>query len=147
MPQYWCSIPQNNILEVIIPLECKNDTNAPAVLKVWVLEFVPGLGQKEKEPVKRQQCFLISKELSIRLVPDQHVHFSTRALILGYHGTGTKISLPIFKLFLKLKPQHKIYSMNCVLGYFLYKKYLQLHLKMRAYLVFSVFCICLKTPF
>ena len=45
MPLYWFLIAETRIIEVMIPLECKNDTNTPAVLEVWVLEFGPGLGQ------------------------------------------------------------------------------------------------------
>ena len=61
MPQYRLLIAQTKLLEVMITLDCKNYTNTPAVLEVWVLEVVPGLGQIGKELVKRQKCFLFSK--------------------------------------------------------------------------------------
>ena len=51
------------------PLKYKNDTDTPSVLEVWVLEGGPGLQHMEKYPVKRQQCFLILKELFIMASP------------------------------------------------------------------------------
>ena len=71
--------------------------------------------------------------------------FSTRAIILGHHGSFTKISQTIFEY--KINAQYTIYSLNCLLGYFLHKMYLQLCSKMRARFVSSVFCICPKTLF
>ena len=45
--------------------------------------------------------------LFLRLLLAQHVHFSTRALILGHHRTGTQIYQPIFELFKTLnRPVH-----------------------------------------
>ena len=34
-------------------LGCKNGTNTPAVLEMWVLEVGPGLGKRGKEPTNR----------------------------------------------------------------------------------------------
>ena len=42
---YCVLMAQTRILEVVIHLECKNDTNTPEMLKVWVLEVGPVLGQ------------------------------------------------------------------------------------------------------
>ena len=71
----------------------------------------------------------------MRLVPAQHVHFSTRALILGHHKTDMQIYQPIFQLFLKLNiPVHNLlFELYTVL--FLYKIYLQFCFKMCAHFV------------
>ena len=48
------------------------------------------------------------------LVPAQHVHFSTRALILGHHKIGMQISQPIFEFLLKLNsPVQNLLSEFC----------------------------------
>ena len=44
-----------HILQVRIPLECKNDTNPPVVWELWVLEVGPGMGQTEIKPVNIQK--------------------------------------------------------------------------------------------
>ena len=46
---YWVFIPRTKIIEVMILLDCKNDTNTPEVLEVWVSEVGMGLGQMGKE--------------------------------------------------------------------------------------------------
>ena len=83
----------------------------------------------------------------MRLVPAQHVHFSTRALILGHHKTDMQIYQLIFQLFLKLNiPVHNLlFELYTVL--FLYKIYLQFCFKIRARFVSSVFCSSPKAPF
>ena len=46
---------QTKLHEVMMVLECKNDTNTPAVLEVWVSEVGPGLGKRGREPTERWQ--------------------------------------------------------------------------------------------
>ena len=46
--------------------------------------------------------------------------FSTRALILGHHGTGTQISQHTFELFLKLNsPVHNLLFLLCTVMIFI----------------------------
>ena len=49
----------------MIVLECKNDTNIPSLLDLWVSEVGSGSEQRGKDPGERQQYSLISKYLSI----------------------------------------------------------------------------------
>ena len=60
---------QTKIIEAMIVLKHKNDTNTPECFQLWVSEVWPGLVQIRKEPVKRQQYSLISKYLSIMSYP------------------------------------------------------------------------------
>ena len=59
MLRYWVLKNPKNI-EVRIVIEHKNDTNAPAVLDMWVSEVGPWLGQRVKETGNKQQRSLIS---------------------------------------------------------------------------------------
>ena len=47
--------------EVGIVLECKNDTNIPVFLELWVLEVGMGLGKRGKDPGKSQKHSMITK--------------------------------------------------------------------------------------
>ena len=84
---------------------------------------------------------LSPKLRNIILVRYQHVHFSTRALILGNHKMGTQIYQPIFELFLKLSSpvQNLLFEFFTGIFIYIYIRYPQLRFKMRARFVSSGF--------
>ena len=72
--------------------------------------------------------------------------FSTRALILGHHETGTQISQPILQIFLKLNSSvHNLIFELCTVQ-FLYQMYLQLRFKILAHFMSSVLLYWSKNP-